>query len=336
MFVLCLKEDVRLNAGKLAVALKRTITGNGGATAHDETCMTHSKLDSQGLIAALCATAMWGMSGVFVRWLPVGSPFVILAGRFLVAVAVMLPVLLLTPSLRVNLTQSLSTPQIWWLSLPAIGSYVLGTIAFQMAPVGEVTLLFTTSPLFVTAYKYITRTPIQRTEATGIFLAAVGVSLIMLPQLSLAEAVSWQIIIGYFLALGVAGFIALYAGWLNTLAQQGTAPKSLHIVFVTFVLGSILSILCSVFFRSSVQISSPIILLFLGLGILSTALPFLCYTVAVQRLPVMLTTAILLLEPMFAVLFASVAFQETPSLWFGLGSILVLGGLFPIAREAAG
>jgi drug/metabolite transporter (DMT)-like permease len=45
----------------------------------------------------------------------------------------------------------------------------------------------------------------------------------------------------------------------------------------------------------------------LGLGILSTALPFFCYTMAVQRLPIVLTTAILLLELMFAVLFASIA-----------------------------
>jgi EamA domain-containing membrane protein RarD len=51
--------------------------------------MTQPKLDSQGLIAALCATATWGMTGIFVRWLPGWSPFLILLWRFLVAIAVL-------------------------------------------------------------------------------------------------------------------------------------------------------------------------------------------------------------------------------------------------------
>jgi EamA-like transporter family len=62
--------------------------------------------------------------------------------------------------------------------------------------------------------------------------------------------------------------------------------------------------------------------------------PFFCYTVAAQKLPIVLTTAILLLEPMFAVLFASIALREIPSLWFGIGSILVFWGLLYIASSA--
>ena len=121
--------------------------------------MAQPKLDSQGLMAVLCATVSWGMTGVFVRWLPGWSPFLVLVGRFLVAIAVLLPILLLVPSIRHNFARSLCTPLIWWLSLPAIGSYILGTTAFQMAPVGEVTLLFTTSPLFIIAYRYVVRSP---------------------------------------------------------------------------------------------------------------------------------------------------------------------------------
>jgi EamA domain-containing membrane protein RarD len=88
--------------------------------------MTQSKLNRSGLVAALFATATWGMVGVFVRWLPGWSPFAVLAGRFLVATAAMLPVLFLA-SIRHDFTRSLRNSLIWWLSLPAIGSYVLGT-----------------------------------------------------------------------------------------------------------------------------------------------------------------------------------------------------------------
>jgi drug/metabolite transporter (DMT)-like permease len=298
--------------------------------------MNQPKLDDRGLITALCAAATWGMAGIFVRWLPGWSPLAVLVGRFLVATAVMLPILLV-PSILHSLTRSLRTPQIWWLSWPAIGGYILGTTAFQTAPVGEVTLLFTTSPLFIIVYRYIVRLPVKRSEGFGMLLATAGVIFIMLPQLRNDRAASWQTMLGYLLALGAAGLVALYTVWFNTFTNQGIAPKSINVVFVTCLLGSILSLLCIIFFSKlsiGIEIDRQAILVVSGLGILSTALPFFCYTVAAQRLPVVLTTAILLLEPMFAVLFASIALQEIPSLWFGIGSILVFWGLLLIARVA--
>lgn len=296
--------------------------------------MPPPKLDPQGLLAGLCATATWGMSGIFIRWLPGWSPFLVLVGRFLVAIAVMLPILFFRPSIRTNLAHSLRTPLIWGLSLPAIGSYILGTSAIQIAPVGEVTLLFTTSPLFVIAYKGVMRLPVKRSEYFGMLLAMAGVGLIMLPKIAFTQSVSWQTIAGYVLALGAAGLVSLYAAWFNALARRKLAPKPLNIVFVTFVLGSLLSFLgasCFSQFSIGTGMNRSVVLIFSGLGILSTALPFFCYTVAAQRLPIMLSSAILLLEPLFAVLFASIALREIPSLWFGFGGILVFGGLLSIA-----
>jgi drug/metabolite transporter (DMT)-like permease len=49
--------------------------------------MTQPKLNSSGLMAAMFATATWGMVGIFIRWLPGWSPFAVLAGRFFVATA---------------------------------------------------------------------------------------------------------------------------------------------------------------------------------------------------------------------------------------------------------
>jgi drug/metabolite transporter (DMT)-like permease len=297
--------------------------------------MTQPKPNSSGLIAAMFATATWGMVGIFIRWLPGWSPFAVLAGRFLVATAAMLPILLLMPSIRHDLTRSLYTPPIWWLSLPAIGSSFLGTTAFQMAPVGEVTLLFTTSPLFIIAYKYVMRLDIKRGEGWGILIATTGVIIILLPQFSSDRATSWQTIVGYLLALGAAGTVTLYTALFNTFTDRKIAPKSINIVFMTCLLGGILFLLCTIFFTKlslETGINRQEIFVLLGLGIFSTALPFFCYTVAAHRLSIVLTTAILLLEPMFAVLFASIALREIPSLWFGSGSILVFWGLRSIAR----
>lgn len=298
--------------------------------------MTLPKLDNQGLTAALWAALTWGMVGIFVRWLPGWSPFAVLAGRFLVATTVMLPILFFSPSVQIGFTRSLRNSQTWWLSLPAIGGYVLGTTAFQMAPVGEVTLLITTSPLFVIAYRYLVGLRIKRSERTGVLLAISGVSFILLPQLTVGGVTSWQAMIGYLLALGAAGMLALYALWFSTLAKQGVAPKPISIVFVTCLLGGLLSLSCAVFFSKmsiEFEVNGQTILTLIGLGVLSTAFSSLCYTIAAQRLPIVMATAILLLEPVFATLFASVALREIPSLWFYIGSVLVLCGLLLIARE---
>lgn len=286
-------------------------------------------------MAALCATVAWGVAGILVRWLPGWSPFAVLAGRFLVAAAALLPMLFLTPNALFELIRSLRISQTWWLSLPAIGGYVLGTTAFQMAPVGDVTLLFTTSPLFVIAYKYFGGLPIKRGEEIGMLLASAGVGFIFVPQLSADRVALGQAITGYLLAFGAAGMVALYTGWFSLLTQQGIAPKSINVVFVTCLLGGVLSLACTIFFSNpstASGMSEQTILTLIGLGVLSTAFPLLCYTVAARRLPVVLTTAILLLEPVFATLFASIALGEIPSLWFYIGSMLVLCGLLLIAR----
>jgi EamA domain-containing membrane protein RarD len=174
--------------------------------------MTQPKSNIQDLMAALFATATWAMVGIFVRWLPGWSPFAVLAGRFLVATAAMLPILLLVPSIRKDFTLSLRTPPIWWLSLTVIGSSLLGITAYQMAPVGEVTLLFTTSPLFIIVHKYIVRSDIKPGEGWGSLLASTGVILILLPQLSGDLAISWQALLGYSFALVTAGLVTLYTG----------------------------------------------------------------------------------------------------------------------------
>jgi drug/metabolite transporter (DMT)-like permease len=287
---------------------------------------------SQGLIAAFCATATWGMSGIFVGWLAGWSPFAVLAGRFLVATATMLPILFLVPSVRRGFIRSFDNPIICWLSLLGVGGYVFGTTAFQIAPVGEVTLLCTTSPLFIIAYKYIAGLQIKRSESLGTLLAAIGISSIALPRLSTDR--SEQAILGYCLALGAAACVAVYTFWFNRLTERNIAPKSFDIVFVTCSLGSIISLSCMFFSQRSIAIAIDLKVSFilLGFGIFSTALPFYCYTVAAQRLPVILTTAILLLEPIFAALFASLALGEIPSFWFGIGSVLIFWGLLEIAK----
>ena len=306
--------------------------------------MTSAKLDSQGIAIlrrsgpaiALLSTATWATAGIFIRWLPGWSPFAIVAGRFFVATIVLLPIVI-SPKLRRELFSSLQAPYVWLLSLPMIGGFLLGTAAFQMAPVGEVTLLFTASPLFVAAYKILSGSRICRNESLGTLLTFVGVGLIMLPQLqiSVTGSTSWQTLVGYILALSGAGLLAVYVLWFGVIARKGILLRPTNIVFVTCLSGCVLSSICTLLFADSASafnLNSQTALVILGLGILSTATSTLLYTIAAQRLPALLAAAFLLTEPLFAVLFASVLLEEIPSLWFGFGSIFVLAGLLLISK----
>ncbi|MGB7086256.1 MAG: DMT family transporter [Phormidesmis sp.] len=300
--------------------------------------MTLAKLDGRGIVIALISTATWATAGIFIRWLPGWSPFAILSGRFLVATIVLLPVVL-SPNIRGEFLFSLRSLSIWGLSLPLIGGFLLGTAAFQIAPVGEITLLLSTPPIFVVVYKLLAKVRIRRREGIGTLLAIAGVALILLPQRSLspvASGTSLQAPAGYLFALSAAALLAVYTLWFGGLSRRGKTFRSINVVFVTCLLGCVLSSLCTVLFSNSAEftgLDQRAIFVLLGLGILPTAMSTLCYTIAAQRLPAILATAILLTEPMFAVLFASILLQEIPTLGFGLGSCFVRGGLLSIASS---
>ena len=161
-----------------------------------------------------------------------------------------------------------------------------------------------------------------------------GVGLILLPQMSNSVGIQ-QRIIGDLMALGSAALLATYVLWFGAIARKGQSLKPINVVFIACLLGCGLSTLCTAFLSNptgSSGLNSQAAIVLLGLGILSTATSTLLYTIAAQRLPALLATALLLTEPIFAVIFASVALEEIPSWWFAIGSFFVLGGLLSIAK----
>lgn len=288
----------------------------------------------RNIIVALFAPMMWGLVGIFVKLLSGFSPIAIVTGRFLIAAIATFLLVFFTKSNSYRFINSLCTQVTWWLSLPATAAYILGTIAFQMTPIGEATLLISTSPLFVIVYQLCKWGRIKRSESFGTLLAVAGIGLIVLPQFSVSEAISISRLIGNILALSTAGLITVYTLWFRQLSQKNAAPQTESVVLATFLLGSAL-LLPLIGIQTNVinLLNQRVIIIFAGLGIISTALPSWYYSVAAQRLPAMLTTTILLLEPIFATLFAALVLREVPSISTAIGSVLVLGGLHYIVRN---
>lgn len=296
-------------------------------------------MERNALLAAGLTSLMWGLTGIFVRLLPPLSPLTVTAGRLLVALVVVLPILGLFRSSRQSLKSALGRPSAYVLALLLAGYYLLATAAFQMAPVAEVALLLSTPPLFVLAFRRVQGDIPTHTEIGGALLAVAGISLILVPKMSFAGDMPIHHLTGNVLAMCAAGLTAFYAFMYRILAERGAAPETMGVSLLTFASGSVILILMVGLAPTPSgwdTLNGHALLVLLGLGVLSTAIPTIGFAVASKRLPAVVTATISLFIPMFAGLFAYLILGEKLSPMFIPGGILVLGGIAMILRQGRG
>ena len=291
-----------------------------------------SLLDKTGIVGAILTALGWGMAGVFIKLLPNFSAFSIVSIRLALALVVTIPILLFQNSFFTHVKE-LRRPKVWILSLIMLACYTFGTIAFQLAPVGEVTLLMATAPIFAILFKFLRREKTSKNEYRGALTAFLGICFILFPTLGLDSVISRQHIFGNFLALLVSILFAIYATWFRSLSQYNIAPSSISIALGTFTLGSLM------FFPTTLQLFSAYngsinlkyLIALLGLGLISTVIPTISYAIAAKRLPALITTSILLLEPILAIASAFLVLGAVPSVWIIPGTVFVGIGILNMA-----
>ncbi len=279
----------------------------------------------------------WGLTGVFVRSLPSIHPLTITAGRLVIAFAAALPILLLFRDAQHSLRSALSNPFSYALAPLLVGYYLLATTAFQMAPMAEVALLLSTPPLFVLAIRRIRGKPSFRNEIGGALLAISGITIILFPKLSLPEGQSSQHLYGNIIAICAAALTAIYAYMYRILSESGRAPDSIGVTLLTFGIGSVALALAVAFWPAPsglTALNSSSVYIFLGLGVLSTALPSLGFAISSRRLPAIISATISLFIPLFSGLFAFLILGERLSIMFLVGGVLVLAGVLMIVRTS--
>ncbi len=291
-------------------------------------------LDRVGLSAALLTACGWGMAGIFIQLIQDIPALSIVAIRLTLALVVLLPILVLTRPNFLDDIKALRNPTVWGLGTILFTCYTLGTASFQMAPVGEATLLMTTAPLFVILYKLFRSISINNTESIGAFLAMLGISLIMFPNINFDSSMSNERIIGDGLAILVSILFAINAIWFFSLSKKQNAPNTISVTLMTLAIGSTMFI----FFSPEIPTisfkydNSIIFISLILLSIISTAIPTISYAVAAKRLPAIMTTGILLLEPVLAIIFAFIVLQETPSFWMAPGLLSIMIGLIYMGK----
>ena len=290
-----------------------------------------SLLDRTGIVGAILTALGWGMAGVFIKLLPNFSALSIVSIRLTLALVITILILLFQNSFFTQIKE-LRHLKVWILSLIMLACYTFGTIAFQIAPVSEVTLLMTTAPVFAILFKFLLREEIKKNEYWGALIAFVGICFVMFPSLNL-DSLSRQHILGNCLALLVSILLAIYAIWFHSLSQHNILLSSISIALGTFILGSLIffPIALQLFSAYSELVSIRCLLALLGLGLVSTVIPTISYAIAAKRLPALTTTGILLLEPILAIAFAFLILGTVPSVWIIPGTVFVGIGILNMA-----
>jgi drug/metabolite transporter (DMT)-like permease len=305
------------------------------------TSFSTASISQTGLAAAVTAAMAWAATGLFIGLLPAVPATVLVAARFVIALGAAL--LILRRRAVRALRRVWADRTAWGLATLMVLLYTAAVAAYQHAPVADVTLLSGTAPLFVMAWRLVQGRSIPVAERWGAALAIGGTGLIVGPDLlgsgATGSAGASDRIVGNVLALGTGALAAAYAVVFRQAEHRATArgtsaPSTIGVTLLTFVLGAVA-------LSAAVGTAAPdaslaamgqlthgwALVLLLGLGVLSTALPTLAYALASQRLSSVLATGLRLLTPVAATALAIPVLGEVPHWLYIPGATLVICGL---------
>ena len=296
-----------------------------------------SSTRTSALISGCLAALGWGLTGTFIKLLPDFTTLEILALRLVVAFLTTLPIFLTSPQLRTQFLKLIRTPIGLSLSILMVFYYLFAVRAFQLAPVSDVVLVVGLSPLIGLGVKAAMRQPIALREGVGAVTAFYGLILFVFPKLQGTFGQSTYLT-GLLFALLAACVTLGYASLFKHYANRDTSLSPVSVAFATFTIGSIFIVPMAVF-------SAPDWMLHLrqahagsislGLGIISTVMPTLCYSFAAKHLSPILTTTLNLLTPIVAAIVAVLLLKEQFPVMSAIGAIAIVGGILALSLPKA-
>ncbi|MBE9157929.1 DMT family transporter [Nodosilinea sp. LEGE 06152] len=282
-----------------------------------------------------CLAALgWGLTGTFIKLMPQFSTLEVLSIRLGIAGLVMLPILVMRRTLWSDLRMLLKDPLTVLLSSLMVLYYLFAVRAFQLAPVGDVVLVVGLSPLLGLAAKTCLRRPLTAAEGIGGVVAFSGLVLFVLPKIQGNSDDSLAYLTGLGFALLSAATTLAYASLFKFHGAKQPRLTPLLVAFITFAIGSILiiPIAClSTSHRLNDLVQPQVGTIMLGLGLISTVVPTLCYSYAAKHLSPILTTALNLMTPIFAAAVAAILLGEYLSGWNIVGASLILTGILTLS-----
>jgi drug/metabolite transporter (DMT)-like permease len=285
----------------------------------------------QALAAAALTAIAWGVTGIFVFLLPPVSAFYIAGGRLLLGLFCVLPALLLSAASRAALVDAARRPVAYVFVALLSLYYLAATSGFQHAPVAEVALLLCLAPIFVLLLRRLRGDTPTRIEIGGALVALIGLAWILAPRLASGGNAQGNHLLGDALAIAAAACTAFYADGYARMHKRGQAPNPFGTTCLTLIVGSVALLAAAFVFAEplppTLAQDARSLWLLLGLGILCTGLPSMCFAYASKHLPPLVTATVSLLIPVFAALFAAAFLDQVLPLSMLPGSLVLLAGV---------
>lgn len=290
-------------------------------------------LHLSALIFGCLAALGWGLTGTFVKLLPNFTTLEVLWLRSVVAFLVTAPILAIDRPMRTQFLTLIRTPIGLSLSSLMVCYYLFAVRAFQLAPVSDVVLVIGLAPSIGLVVKAAMHKPVSVREGAGAVTAFFGLLLFVWPKFQGSFNQSTYLI-GLFFAFLAACVTLGYASLFKYHASQNSTLNPIAIALATFMLGSIaISPIAAYFSPQSILHLRELNVgwIILGLGILSTAVPTICYSFAAKHLSPILTTTLNLLTPIFAALIAVLFLKEQFPMLSSIGAVLIIIGILSLS-----
>ncbi|WP_347551606.1 EamA family transporter [Pseudalkalibacillus hwajinpoensis] len=184
-------------------------------------------------------------------------------------------------------------------------------------------ILLYTAPVFVTIFSWLLfNESMTFRKVTALLITLVGCSLVIGLFSNTSGSIS---LYGLILGLGSGLFYALYSIFGKFALKK---YDSLTVTVYTFLFASIAVVpFSNPGSMISLFLSIKVWLLIIGLGFLSTMLPFIFYTKGLQYVESSRASIVATIEPVIASLIGFLIFNETLSLWQYMGMIMVISSV---------
>jgi drug/metabolite transporter (DMT)-like permease len=278
----------------------------------------------QSLIEIHAAVVLFGMAGLFGKWLSF-SPLIIVLGRvFFASLALFVFFLLTKKSMRISPSRNFGVFILLGFILAVHWTAFFHSIQISTVAVGL--LSYSSFPVFTAFLEPLFfREKIEISTLLFALLCVVGIFLIV-PRFDLADSVYQGVLWGL-----LAGFTFSILTILNRKLAQ--THSSLLITFYQDFWATLF--LLPFFFILQPQLERRDIFLLLILGIFCTALSHSLFIKGMRVIKAQTAAIISSLEPVYGILMALFVLKEIPSLRTVLGGVVILGTTLAVTLRGA-
>jgi len=276
---------------------------------------------------SLLATAIWASSFVFVKIILADmGPLTIAGFRYFLAFLILFPFLVRKEGVRTSISKGL------WLRLFLIGisAYTIGNGALfwglKYLPATTVSFLMSLSPLIILfgGAVWLKEIP-TRWQVLGVIVSLLGSGMFFSSGLQPGQSVGITIIL-----IGLIGFM-----FFGVLGREIAKEKQLDTLTLTTIplgIGGGFLLLIAFLMEGMPQLTTESILIVIWLGVVNTALAYVLYNHALQRLTALEMNMMLNLTPLGTALLAWWLLEERLGLVEITGMIVMIIGVLLVQR----